>query len=43
MGCQPMLMEFRLLVNVELLDPVCRDQPSGTFSKRWPAGAGYVT
>jgi len=34
---QVTVMAFRLLVNVEPAGPVRRDQPSGTFSRRWPA------
>jgi len=38
MGIHATLMEFRLLVNVELVGVDLRDQPSGTLSARCPAG-----
>jgi hypothetical protein len=42
-GFQATLIEFRLLVNVELAGAVVRDQPSGTFRRRCPAADWYGT
>jgi hypothetical protein len=36
-GIQAAVIEFRLLVNVELEEVVLRDQPSGTLSWKCPA------
>jgi hypothetical protein len=36
MGIHATLMEFRLLVNVELVGVVLRDQPSGTLIRKCP-------
>jgi hypothetical protein len=35
-GIQAAVIEFRLLVNVELAEVVRRDQPSGTLSRKCP-------
>jgi hypothetical protein len=42
-GIHATVMEFRLLVNVELAGVVLRDQPSGTFSRSCPAADRYGT
>jgi hypothetical protein len=42
-GIHAVVMEFRLLVNVDLAGADFRDQPSGTFSWKCPAGEWYVT
>jgi len=42
-GCHPMEMEFRLLVNVNEFAVCLRDHPSGTLSLTWPAAEAKGT
>src|SRR5260221_2355500 len=42
-GCHPMEMEFRLLVNVTECAVCLRDHPSGTWSVTWPVAEANGT